>query len=398
MFGNLISRLADPLGRSAPLFPPLVCGVGSPLIMTKRKPLVVESFKIQVADEVLDNLKSRLRGTRWPDQIPGIGWAQGTELDWLQHRVSYWADHFDWRAWEQRLNALDQFTWEGIHFVHQRATSRRGIPLILTHGWPSSFLDYLDMLPLLEHFDVVVPSLPGYGFSLRPPKVGINYRYVAERWHKLMSELGYSAYAAAGYDFGAGVTTFLALDHPASVMGIHLTTLESDLAPMIDEANWSEEERSYLASNRRWEATERGYSAIQSTKPQTIGYALNDSPAGLAAYLGEKWHSWSDATPPDDFLCATFTLYWVTQTVTSSMRDYWDNRWHAAAPSYVGVPTAFGLFANQTIPEGEPPRSYLERVYNIKRWTVFPRGGHFAPAEEPGAVAQDLTAFFRDLG
>ena len=223
--------------------------------------------------------------------------------------MSYWVHEFDWRAWERRLNALDHFVWEGIHFVRKRAASGRGIPLILTHGWPSSFLDYLDMLPMLGHFDVVVPSLPGYGFSQRPPTVGINYRYVAERWHGLMSELRYSRYGASGYDFGAGVTTFLAFDYPESVIGIHLTTLESDLTPAVDDAELSDLERSYLAVTRRWDATERGYSAIQSTKPQTIGYGLNDSPAGLAAYVGEKWHSWSDVTPPERLpLCHTHSV------------------------------------------------------------------------------------------
>jgi pimeloyl-ACP methyl ester carboxylesterase len=357
----------------------------------------VQPFHIQITDEVLNDLRARLRQARWPDQIPGIGWKQGTELEWLKRLVSYWLDEFDWRAWERRLNALDHFIWEGIHFVHQRAASGRGMPLILTHGWPSSFLDYVDMLPMLEDFDVVVPSLPGYGFSQRPPTVGINYRYVAERWHGLMSELGYSRYGAGGNDFGSGVTTFLAFDHPESVIGIHLTTLESDITPSVDDAELSDPERAYLAVTRQWDTTERGYSAIQSTKPQTIGYGLNDSPVGLAAYLGEKWHSWSDVTPPNDFLCATLTLYWVTQTITSSMRDYWDNRWYPVKPTYVNTPTAFGVFAHQTISEGEPPRSYLERVYNIQRWTVFPHGGHFAPAEQPAAVAQDLTAFFRDL-
>ena len=365
---------------------------------------MIEPFRIHVADEVLDDLRARLRNTRWPDQIPGIGWKQGTELEWLQHLVSYWANDFDWRAWERKLNVLDHFVWQGIHFVHQRAASGRGMPLILTHGWPGSFLDYIDMLPMLENFDVVVPSLPGYGFSPRPLRVGVNYRYVAERWRQLMAELGYSRFAAGGYDFGSGVTTILALDHPESVIGIHLTTLESDLTPVVDDAELSDEEHAYLAVNRQWDLTERGYSAIQSTKPQTIGYGLNDSPAGLAAYLGEKWHSWSDTdlrdnelsdSPSDDFLCATLTLYWVTQTITSSMRDYWDNRWHPVERVYITTPTAFAVFAHQTISEGEPPRSYLERVYNIQRWTVFPLGGHFAPAEQPAAVAEDLIAFFR---
>jgi len=356
----------------------------------------VESFRIHVADDVLDDLRERLRNSRWPDQIPGIGWEQGTELDWLQRLTSYWADEFDWRAWETKLNALHHFKLEGIHFVHRRAISGRGVPLILTHGWPSSFLDYVGMLPMLEDFDVVIPSLPGYGFSPRPLEVGINYRYVSERWHRLMSELGYARYGAGGYDFGSGVTTLLGLDHPESVIGIHLTTLESDIAPVVDDAELSDVERSYLAEYGRFSTTERGYSAIQSTKPQSVGYGLNDSPVGLAAYLGEKWHSWSDVTPPDDFLCATFTLYWVTQTVTSSMRDYWDNRRHAVGPTYVGTPTAFGVFAHEKVPEGEPPRSYVERLYNVQRWTVFPHGGHFSPIEEPEAVAGDLTAFFRE--
>ena len=200
----------------------------------------MDPFRIHVADAVLDDLLARLRHTRWPDQVPGIGWGQGTELDWLRRLVSYWESEFDWRAWERKLNALNQFTWEGIHFVHQRAASGRGVPLILTHGWPSSFLDYVDMLPMLEDFDVVVPSLPGYGFSPRPPQVGINYRYVSERWHRLMTELGYSRYGAGGNDFGSGVSTLLAVDHPESVMGIHLTTLESDLTPKVDNSELSE--------------------------------------------------------------------------------------------------------------------------------------------------------------
>lgn len=362
---------------------------------TDKGPALVEPFLIHVADEALHDLRSRLLHTRWPDEIPDIGWDQGVELGWLKNLTSYWAHEFDWRAWERKLNALNHFTWNGVHFVRQRASSGRGMPLILTHGWPGSFLDYLDMLPMLKDFDVIVPSLPGYGFSPRPLQVGINYRYVAARWHELMTELGYSRYGAGGGDFGAGVSTFLALDHPESVIGIHLTTPE--LTPDADDAELSNAERSYLVVRRGWDAVERGYSAIQSTKPQTIGYGLNDSPTGLAAYIGEKWRSWSDVTPPDDFLCATLTLCWITQTITSSMRDYWDNRRYPPALSFVGTPTAFGIFPNETTPEGEPPRAYLERLYNVHRWTVFPRGGHFAPVEQPAAVAGDLAAFFHDL-
>ena len=355
----------------------------------------MERFSIHVPDEVLDDLKSRLLKARWPDQIPGIDWEQGTELGWLQRLTSHWANGFDWRAWERRLNAHEHFIADGIHFVRQRAGSGGGIPLILTHGWPGSFLDYLDMLPLLTDFDVVVPSLPGYGFSLRPAQTGVNYRWIADRWHRLMGELGYVSYGAGGGDFGAGVATFMAIEHPRSVIGLHLTTPE--LTPAVDDAELSEAARAYLAVRLSWDAAERGYSTIQSTKPQTVGYGLNDSPLGLAAYLGEKWHSWSDVTPSDDYLCATLTLYWVTQSITTSMRDYWDNRRFPCPLSYVGTPTAFASFVHSTVPEGEPPRKHLERLYNIRRWTVFPRGGHFAPAEQPAAVAADLTAFFREL-
>jgi pimeloyl-ACP methyl ester carboxylesterase len=356
---------------------------------------VVKAFQIHIPDAVLDDLRARLLNARWPDEIPGIGWEQGAELAWVKGLISHWVTEFDWRAWERKLNTFQHLQWDGIHFVWRRAPSGRGTPLILTHGWPGSFLDYLDMLPMLETFDVVVPSLPGYGFSQRPALTGVNYRYVAERWRSLMNELGYARFGAGGGDFGAGVSTFLALDHPASVIGLHLTTPE--LAPEVDDASLSDVERSYLAVRGAWDAVERGYSAIQSTKPQTIGYGLNDSPVGLAAYIGEKWRSWSDVTPSNDFLCATLTVYWATQTITASMRDYWDNRHYPLAPSYVATPTAFGIFAHETIPEGEPPRAYLERLYNIRRWNVFPRGGHFAPVEAPLALAEDLTAFFRDL-
>lgn len=355
----------------------------------------MERYRVHITDEVLDDLRLRLRHARWPDQINDIGWEQGTELDWLRQLVTYWADVFDWRAWERKLNALEHFTSEGIHFVYQRAKRSGSTPVVLTHGWPSSFLEYVDVLPMLQDFDVIVPSLPGYGFSRRPLERGVNYRCVARRWHGLMTELGYSRYGAGGGDFGAGVATVLALDYPQSVIGIHLTTPE--FIPEVDAADLSDLERSYLAIRADWDANERGYSAIQATKPQTLGYGLNDSPVGLAAYLCEKWRSWSDITPSHEFLCATLTLYWATQTITSSMRDYWDNRRYPVRPDYVRVPTAFSVFANETVPEGAPPRSYLERLYNIQRWTVFPQGGHFAAAEVPESVAGELTAFFGSM-
>lgn len=357
-------------------------------------------FTIDISDAILDDLKERIRRTRWPDQVPGLTWEQGTDLGYLKPLLDYWADGFDWRAQERRLNELAHYRTTiddvAIHFVHTRAAGGSGTPLILTHGWPSTFLEYLPLIPLLPDFDLVIPSLPGYGFSPRPPRVGLNYREVARLWRKLMGSLGYERYGAGGGDFGAGVATFMALDAPREVNGLHLTNFE--LTPALTEA-----ESAYRAEKERWESVERGYSTIQSTKPQTVGYGLNDSPAGLAAWVLEKWRSWTDsggdidARFGRDFLLTMLTIYWATQTITPSLRDYFDNRWYEVSPDYVSVPTAFGVFRHNFVPEGEPPRELMERLYNVRRWTVMPRGGHFAPIEEPELVAEDITAFFNGM-
>ena len=383
--------------------------------------MALEPFTIDVADEILDDLRERIRRTRLPDEVPGAGWDQGTQLDYLRRVLEYWAETFDWRAREVELNSFAHFRGEidgaGVHFVHERARDGRdGIPLLLQHGWPSSFVEYLPLVPLLTDpaahgidgpsFDLVIPSLPGYGFSERPARTGVNYRHTAARWRRLMEELGYERYAAAGGDFGAGVATYMALDDPERVLGLHLTNFE--VAPYTGPGSEppTEAEQAYLDAGAAWAASERGYSAIQSTKPQTLGYALNDSPAGLAAWILEKWRSWTDSggdldsSVDRDFLLTNVTLYWVTQTITSSMRDYYDNRWHAdpiGPDDRVRVPTAFAVFPNQHVPEGEPPREWMERLYDVRRWTVMPRGGHFAPAEQPEAVARDVAAFFAEL-
>lgn len=380
----------------------------------------IEPFSIHVADEVLADLRARLRNTRWPDHIPGVGWRQGTDPEYLRTLVAYWADEFDWRAQERHLNSFAHFRaridGHTVHFVHERARRGNGIPLIVTSGWPSTFVETLPLIPLLtdpqDHgidgpaFDVVAPSLPGYGFSTRPAQVGVNYRYVAGLWHRLMRGLGYDRYGAQGGDFGAGVATLMALDDPGPMIGIHLSTLE--IAPYIgpDVRPLSPAEQAYLADTRRWSDEEGAYRAIQSTKPQTLGYGLNDSPAGLAAWILEKWHSWSDSGGDleqrfsREFLLTTLTLYWATQTITPSMRDYFDNRWHGVTlgpADVVRVPTAVALFVHHFVAEGVPPREWAERLYHVRRWTPMPSGGHFAPAEEPELLARDLTTFFGAL-
>jgi len=378
----------------------------------------IQSFSIQIEDDVLSDLQARIRRTRWPVQAEGTAWEQGTDLDYLRAMLEYWADGFDWAAQEHELNMFHHFRADldgiQIHFVHERARRGRGIPLVLTHGWPSTFLEILPLVPFLTDpeshgilgpsFDVVIPSLPGYGYSERPASV--NYRSIGKLWHQLMRGLGYIHYGAGGGDFGAGVATLMALDDPAPMIGIHLSNLE--LAPFTGEGSrpLSESERTYLEQQSQWDRTERGYSAIQSTKPQTLGYALNDSPAGLAAWILEKWRSWSDsggnldARFSRDFLLTMVTLFWVTGSITTSMRDYFDNRWHGVVlglEDFVRVPTGIANFARQFVPEGEPPREWAERLYDVRQWTPMPSGGHFAAVEEPERLARDIATFFAAL-
>lgn len=378
----------------------------------------IAPFTIHVPDEVLSDLTTRIRTTRWPAPAPGAAWAQGTDLEYLKRLLDYWANGFDWRAQECRLNSFRHFRAEigdtQVHFVHERAREGNGIPLILTHGWPSSFLELLPLVPLLTDpkgngidapaFDLVIPSLPGYGFSGRPAEA--NYRTVARMWHELMCTLGYERYGAGGGDFGAGVTTYMAIENPQPMIGIHLTTME--LWPPTGEGTrpLTEAESAYVAQVRRWDAVERGYSAVQSTRPQTLGYALNDSPAGLAAWIVEKWRAWSDsggdldARFSQDFLLTLLTLYWATETITPSMRDYFDNRWHGTvigAGTRVRVPMGFANFDRNFVSEGSPPREWVERLYDVRRWTPMPGGGHFGAAEEPDRLARDIAAFFAEI-
>jgi len=387
-----------------------------------KTPLDITPFTIQVEAETLSDLRERIRKTRWPEHAPGAAWEQGTDLEYLRQLLTYWADEFDWRAQESKLNAPDQFRTylDGvqIHFVHERAKRGNGIPLILTHGWPSTFAELLPLVPLLTDpdahgidgpaFDIVIPSLPGYGFSERPARMGVNYQYVAGQWHRLMQGLGYERYGAQGGDFGAGVATFMAMNDPQPMIGVHLSNLE--IAPYTGPGSrpLSAAEKAYRERNEAFWQEEHGYKAIQSTKPQTLGYGLNDSPAGLAAWILEKWRSWADSGGnlderfSRDFLLTTVTLYWVTQTITSSMRDYFDNdnmrfRVTLGPQDFVNVPTGVAVFASNFVDEGQPPREWVERLYNLRRWTPMPKGGHFAAIEEPELLAHDIAAFFSGL-
>jgi pimeloyl-ACP methyl ester carboxylesterase len=381
----------------------------------------VEPFALAIDEEILADLRARIRATRWPEPAPGELWSQGTDLTYLREVLAYWADAFDWRARERELNALQHFRAEidglRVHFVHERARGGDGVPLILTHGWPSSFLELLALVPLLTDpaahgidgpaFDVVIPSLPGYGFSERPARTGVTTRYSAGLWHRLMRGLGYERYGAQGGDWGAAVSTFMALDDPEPMIGLHLSNLDNDPYTGPGSRPLSEAERAYVSDWQRWVDEEHAYSAIQSTRPQTLAYGLNDSPAALAAWIIEKWRAWSDCGGDvesrfsRDFLLTNVTLYWATQTIATSIRDYFDNRRFADAAigpdDFVRVPTAVTSFSRHFAPEGVPPREWAERLYDVRRFTPMPRGGHFPATEEPELLAGDIAAFFAEL-
>ena len=379
----------------------------------------MRSFRVDVGEDVLADLHERIVSTRWPTDAPGTPWTQGTDLEYLRGFLAYWAGEFDWLEQQRRLNTLSHFEADidgvRIHFVHQPAVGGSGVPLLLMHGWPSCFLEYEAAIPLLTDpaaheidgpaFDVVVPSLPGYGFTERPSSVGVNYGFVAERFVKLMWELGYDRFGAGGGDFGSGIAAHMALQAPDRLIGLHLTNIE--IGPEhAGQSPWTPAEEAFLAERTEWDSRERGYSAIQSTRPQTLGYALTDSPAGLAAWLLEKWRSWTDsggdpiASLSPEFLATMLTIYWASGSITTSMRDYFDNRWHGVdlgPDTYVKVPTAVAAFGHEHVKEADPPRSWVERMYNVQRWTEMPVGGHFAPAEEPELFASDIAAAFADF-
>jgi pimeloyl-ACP methyl ester carboxylesterase len=380
--------------------------------------MAVESFRIHVSDEVLADLKYRLDHVRWPYQLEGSGWERGTDSDYLKSLVSYWRDHFDWRAQESELNRFSQFhcNVDGIdvHFVHQRGMGPDPLPIILTHGWPDSYIRYQKIIPLLtdparyggdpgDSFDVIVPSLPGFGFSGCPDHSGVNNSRVSELWAKLMTEeLGYKKFAAGGGDMGSGVTRYLALNHPELLVGIHLTDIGiiRNLLASNDETALSEEELQYKRSAQAWIAQEGGYMSIQSTKPQTLACGLSDSPAGLAAWIIEKFRGWSGCSGDlrqsfsQDELLTNIMIYWITNTIGSSANMYYENTHSLPPMGRIEVPTGVALFPADIL---LPPKEWAGRNLNITRWTSMPRGGHFTAMEEPELLAEDIRAFFRPL-
>lgn len=354
-------------------------------------------FRIDVPDEQLDDLRDRLARTRWPVAVEGTGWDRGTDLAYLRALVEHWRDGYDWRAHEAELNELPHFTDDGLHFVHQRSASDDALPVLLVHGWPDSFLRYRRVLPLLTDFHLVVPSLPGYGFSDPPTEPGRATRLaMAERLAGLMASLGYDRYAVSGGDIGSGTVEALAAAHPDRVVGLHLTDVPLWHLPGIDPAGLSAAERDYLAAAAEWQRRDGAYLQLQATRPMTAAYGLTDSPAGLAGWIVEKLRAWSDdfaaAFPPDELL-THLTLYWVTNTIGSSFGPYAE-RETEAPHARVPVPAAVSQFPADTL---RPPREFAERFLDVRQWVEHDRGGHFGAWEEPELFAGDLRAFLASL-
>ena len=380
----------------------------------------VKPFTITVEDSVLDDLRHRLAETRWPDEIPNTGWDYGSNLAYIKELVEYWRTDFNWRAQEAKLNEFNHFKSEvdglDIHFIHEKGKGRNPIPLIITHGWPSCFFEMTKIIPLLtdpashggdsaDSFDVVAPSLPGFGFSYHAKDRGMEVHRVAGMWNKLMIQnLGYSKFAAQGGDIGSGVTACLGFSHSDSLYGIHLTSITRP-TPYFGPGSRAvtEEEQALINQRDKWFDDEGGYNHIQGTKPQTLAYGLNDSPAGLASWIVEKYRTWSDCggdverSYTKDELLTIVTIYWVTQTISSSTRMYFENRknlWVMDKDQKVPTPAGMAMFPQEI---SKPPREWAERSYDVRRWTEMTQGGHFAALEEPQLLAEEIRAFFKDF-
>lgn len=377
-----------------------------------------EPFKINVADAVLTDLRERLERVRWPGEIPNTAWDYGANLAYIKELVDYWRTHYDWRAHERQLNRWPQFrvTIDGqrIHYIHARGNGPKPFPLIITHGWPGSIAEFMKIIgPLTDPaahggdpadaFDVIAPSLPGYGFSDPTRDRQVNIIRIAEWFTVLMNQvLGYTRYGAQGGDWGAMVTSRLGFADAQHVAGIHLNMVGVAPHP-ANRQNLSQAEQTFLKSMDKWRDEETGYQNIQGTKPQTLGFALNDSPVGLCAWITEKFRTWSDCDGAvenaytKDQLLTNIMIYWVTQTINSSTRLYFEERhhpWRMGKDDKITVPTAIALFPKEI---ATPPREWAERAYNVQRWTPMPAGGHFAAMEQPKLLVEDVRAFFRAL-
>jgi len=377
----------------------------------------IRPFEIHVPDSVLNDLNVRLDRTRFPDQIEDSDWDYGTDRDWLKELVEYWRTEYDWRKHERRLNEFDHFRTAidglDIHFIHQHSRHEDAMPLVITHGWPGSVCEFLEIIgPLTDPvahggkaedaFHVICPSMPGYGFSDKPRRPGYSVGRVGATVAELMRRLGFEQYGAQGGDWGAAVTAWLGENDAEHVAGIHMNFAVVGPPAGADDPNVGVTDKELLRMRQRNQELQNhwAYSQIQGTRPQTLGYGLNDSPAGLAAWITDKFYAWSDChgaienSFTKDELLTNVMVYWVTGTITSSTRLYYESRRHPWTRGRVEVPTGVAVFPKEL---RLPPRHWVEARYNLQHWNEMPRGGHFAAMEEPGLFVEDLRTFFRTL-
>jgi pimeloyl-ACP methyl ester carboxylesterase len=380
--------------------------------------MTIEPFSIAVPDSDLADLTERLARTRWPSEVTGSNWHYGTDLSYLQQLCTYWKDSFDWRKQERYLNQWPQFTAKvdgyRVHFLHARGKGPSPFPLVFTHGWPGSFFEAHKILPLLtdpaahggdaaDAFDVIAPSLPGYGFSQIPTVAGYGPGKTAQLWDGLMRQLGHGRYGAQGGDWGAVVTRNLGALFPERLAGIHMNMMVGGRPRSQDPAELSDEEKAAVEQGRLWQEEEAGYQAIQRTKPQTLAYGLTDSPAGLAGWIVEKWRTWSDCNGDvesrftKDEILTNISIYWHSGTINSSTRYYYEMA-HDRQANFPGgpvtVPTGFAAFPKEI---GRGQRGWMEPYFNITHWAEFDRGGHFPAMEEPELLVGSIREFFRPL-
>jgi microsomal epoxide hydrolase len=377
-------------------------------------------FALHVPDTVLDDLRERLGRVRWPDEVPDAPWRYGTDLAYLKSLVAYWRERYDWRAQEAALNRMRQFTVAlggiDLHFIHEPGVGPAPMPLLLSHGWPGSIVEFQQLIPRLadparfggdpaDAFTVVAPSLPGYTLSFRPDQPRFGVPQIADLFAALMTDvLGYRRFAAQGGDWGAFITSYLGAAHAAKTIGVHVNLLAVPRDRSAAGATLAPDERAYIEELDHWMREETGYQAIQGTKPQTLAYGLTDSPVGLAAWIVEKFRTWSDcggdvdARFGRDTLLTNVMLYWVTGAINSSFWPYYartHSPWPITAERPVVAPSAYASFPREIL---HPPRAWVTRVYtDLRRWTEMKTGGHFAALEEPDALAKDIRDFFRLL-
>ncbi len=361
---------------------------------------MIEPFRVEVASETIDNLRARLSATRWPRGVTETG---GIPLSHMQEITRYWLSEFDWPAQEREMNRLSHFRAEcgglRLHYVHTKASRPDATPLLLLHGWPGSFVEMLSLVPrLAESFDLIVPSIPGFGLSDAASSAGMSNERIAGLLAELMTLLGYERFAVHGGDVGAGIATWLARRFPDRVQCIHLNYIPGSYTPFVGKAP-SDEEAAFLRQRDKWAEDDGAYGHVQRTRPLTLGYALSDSPAGLAAWIVEKFREWADpqSAIPLDTILTNVTLYWATNTITSSIRFYLESArtpLRFAEGERILAPCGIARFPYEA---PFPPRSWVERAYDVTHWTDMPRGGHFAAFEQPELLANEIREFFRPL-